>query len=1383
MPTPLKRKRLFGMGVLLTMLISMTIFGAMTQIVSAADTIGTSQYLDTNGNGTVDTIRWTMDENVTACAYEAGDWSIGAAGTINVTAITGLTCTGTDAILDISVTTTGSITGGAVNPVISYANVGTGGSVTLTSGAMTVKPGIAATDGAAPQIANATSTTPDNTYGPGIAINISLTFTEAVSSAGLTINLDTVAGLSTGVLTTQSSFAGNIYTVGVTGSGENTTDLTISSISGTMTDGITPTINPVVPIGFNIADNKAIGVDTTAPSVVSITTNYNVLTDANVGTGTFTVTVVYDETMDATVPNNPTVGFNLLPAGLSSNNGGWTMTGITDDTYIYTLDLADNNETFTDIDIDVTLGKDLSGNTQNAGSAVDAFDLDTQNPTITNANISIAGGSGPFGEYIVGDTVTVTWDSASEPNTDVNPSTVLADLSGWGLIGAVAMEDDGAGGSCNDGAAADDVYCISYTITGGEGIDAINVNPTITATDNVGNTTGPVADGTNATVDTLTPILNAGSLIIDNTGCTGTSGICIVGDTILFQWDNTATGDNNGDEDPTQVLADLTNFGGGAAQLLYDDGTNGDTGVGDELYMYGYTVTAGTNDGTNTYDLTVTDDAGNVTGPVTSLDMGAVDNEAPAVSAVCISVMGDSGTGGAFKYLDTPSPLWDNSAGCDNNADTIAQVDFDASDFRAVDSTLPGVDSASVWSPTLTGLMDAQDDINNNVSVTAYDDAGNSTTRDGTNNYIVDTELPSFTAVNTVEALKQDGTAPTLSTNIWYYYTGQNLRIQLNYAPETDGNDLAAVKGCMRSMNEHSSSQTCDTTEFATDPTKYQDLTVNAGLDTATLNYALAGLPLGLPTITDGYIMNFELTDDVGNVWASAAANQHFHGVFAVDPKVMYTGTPDINNATTTDWSTITDFTNVTNLVFNANDGVNDVGRLTITGPLDLTSLATIDELSNLNANMIVTGDQGDGSIDVKIDSADLSIFDTGATVMIRVPTAVQPGIVVRDDADVIAGYIASGAATGSAGGDNLTAITWDGLAQTLTFNTDGFTSFGTDQTAPTATISPVNGATGVATTAATTVTFNEEMNTATFTYTLTPDPGGTSVTWNGTNTIATIAHNAYLNSTAYTLTVTGGDDTSGNTTAGATSTFTTVAAGGGGGGGGGSAGGSGTPYVAPSTTTAEEEAAAEEAAAEEEATTEEPALSEATEEEMAAAEEAFTDITFHWAAQYIARVYADGYIQGYEDQTFKPDQEITRAEASKLIAMWLNGNLTDADCDGTLFSDVTCDNWYGKFVSYLRIREIIMGYEDGTFGPDKSITRAEALKIMIYAKLLQGTDISGIVNPFTDVSAREWFHNVVMIAYKLSIVEGFEDGTFGPNNSITRAEFTKIFVETLLNN
>lgn len=178
-----------------------------------------------------------------------------------------------------------------------------------------------------------------------------------------------------------------------------------------------------------------------------------------------------------------------------------------------------------------------------------------------------------------------------------------------------------------------------------------------------------------------------------------------------------------------------------------------------------------------------------------------------------------------------------------------------------------------------------------------------------------------------------------------------------------------------------------------------------------------------------------------------------------------------------------------------------------------------------------------------------------------------------------------------------------------------------------------------------------------------------------------------------------------------------------------------------------------------------------------------FSDVAGHWAQDYIYEAKDDGYVEGYADETFKPDQYITRSEAAKLIAMWLDANIGDDVCQDGLFSDVDCSLWYAKYVVYLSDAGIIEGYGDGTFGPALYINRAEALKMMLFAKALQDSDIADTINPFSDVSVDQWFYNYVMVGYKLSIVQGYEDGTFGPGRNITRAEFTKIFVETLLNN
>ena len=184
-------------------------------------------------------------------------------------------------------------------------------------------------------------------------------------------------------------------------------------------------------------------------------------------------------------------------------------------------------------------------------------------------------------------------------------------------------------------------------------------------------------------------------------------------------------------------------------------------------------------------------------------------------------------------------------------------------------------------------------------------------------------------------------------------------------------------------------------------------------------------------------------------------------------------------------------------------------------------------------------------------------------------------------------------------------------------------------------------------------------------------------------------------------------------------------------------------------------------------------------EEDSTTGEGTFTDMTNHWAASFVEVAQSLGYIEGYEDNTFRPEQEINRAEAAKLIAMWMKPDL--AECTDSMFTDVSCSEWFAKYVMYLKLMGVIEGYTDGTFRPDAVITRAEALKMVLYAKGLTNPDVSGVENIFSDVGVRDWFYAPVLKGYSMGIVGGYADGTFGPNKPITRAEFTKIFVTTLL--
>ena len=136
------------------------VLGAPNQ-VHAADTILASEYEDADFDGQVDYIRWRFDETVTACDYEAGDWTVNTAGDINFV-IEGVSCTiGQPSIL-IAVDSDAGETYSTVTPVISYANNGTSGSISLNmTGAMTAKSNVNVDDSAAPSVTASNPTAGD----------------------------------------------------------------------------------------------------------------------------------------------------------------------------------------------------------------------------------------------------------------------------------------------------------------------------------------------------------------------------------------------------------------------------------------------------------------------------------------------------------------------------------------------------------------------------------------------------------------------------------------------------------------------------------------------------------------------------------------------------------------------------------------------------------------------------------------------------------------------------------------------------------------------------------------------------------------------------------------------------------------------------------------------------------------------------------------------------------------------------------------------------------------------------------------------------------------------------------------------------------------------
>ena len=154
------------------------------------------------------------------------------------------------------------------------------------------------------------------------------------------------------------------------------------------------------------------------------------------------------------------------------------------------------------------------------------------------------------------------------------------------------------------------------------------------------------------------------------------------------------------------------------------------------------------------------------------------------------------------------------------------------------------------------------------------------------------------------------------------------------------------------------------------------------------------------------------------------------------------------------------------------------------------------------------------------------------------------------------------------------------------------------------------------------------------------------------------------------------------------------------------------------------------------------------------------------------------GYIIGYEDGTIRPDASITRAEVATIFFRLLTDEARDKFWTETnSYSDVAETAWYNNAVSTLSRMGILGGYEDGTFRPNDSITRAEFAKIAV--SFFEYEDISA-ENIFTDVAAGSWYENFVAVAAKLGLIEGYAGNVYRPNESITRAEACTIINRTL---
>lgn len=151
-------------------------------------------------------------------------------------------------------------------------------------------------------------------------------------------------------------------------------------------------------------------------------------------------------------------------------------------------------------------------------------------------------------------------------------------------------------------------------------------------------------------------------------------------------------------------------------------------------------------------------------------------------------------------------------------------------------------------------------------------------------------------------------------------------------------------------------------------------------------------------------------------------------------------------------------------------------------------------------------------------------------------------------------------------------------------------------------------------------------------------------------------------------------------------------------------------------------------------------------------------------------------YIVGYPDGTFRPNGSMTRSEAAAIFARLISEKKGEAISGKATFTDVSSKEWYHSYIGYLEKYNIIKGYSDKTFRPNEAVTRAEFVAMTVrYHSLFNEVKTSGYTVKYTDVKNSYWAYSDIAYAKHIGWLNGYSDGSFRGDNDITRAEVVTV--------
>ncbi|OXM84423.1 S-layer homology domain-containing protein [Paenibacillus rigui] len=179
-----------------------------------------------------------------------------------------------------------------------------------------------------------------------------------------------------------------------------------------------------------------------------------------------------------------------------------------------------------------------------------------------------------------------------------------------------------------------------------------------------------------------------------------------------------------------------------------------------------------------------------------------------------------------------------------------------------------------------------------------------------------------------------------------------------------------------------------------------------------------------------------------------------------------------------------------------------------------------------------------------------------------------------------------------------------------------------------------------------------------------------------------------------------------------------------------------------------------------------------------------FADVQQHWAKAQIEEMASKWIVQGIEADKFYPDEPVTRSEFAALLTRALGlGGSADAQAVQS-FKDVPGDAWYSGSIREAVAQGIVSGYDDNSFRPDQTVTRQEIAVMAVRALQYAGSKEQAVKNgitPFKDQSnLAHWSKDAVEQLIKLQLMDGMEDGNFGPEAKATRAQ-SAVLISRLL--